>query len=336
MDFDWNTLDELRASYLDGSAGAADYWISESLLRGYDATFARRIAWKWHWVLRELDRQRWQPPQGVVLDYGCGTGVALREVMQHYPALRQTALFDRSARALKFAAETVRQEFPEAEVTPRLPDKCGLLLVSHVLTELDEAGTAALLAEVAKSEAVIFVEPGTHDASRKLIALREKLLPAMHPVAPCVHASGCGMLAESNDRHWCHFFAQPPNEVFTDSNWVHFGRIMGIDLRSLPLSFLVLDRRPAPPLPLPQGAVRMVGTPRIYKAHMLLQGCDAAGVGEKRLTKRRHAAFFKAVTKSRVPTLQRWEVQGDEIIEVAGIPSDAVPKNTAVEQEDLT
>src|SRR5688572_769513 len=108
MELDWRTLDELRAAYLDGSAGAADYWKTESLLAGYDATFARRIAWKWHWVLAELDRRGWTPPPGTVVDFGCGTGVAAREVLGKYEGFTDVALHDRSARALTFAAETVR------------------------------------------------------------------------------------------------------------------------------------------------------------------------------------------------------------------------------------
>jgi len=313
MDFDWSLLDALRASYLDGTAGTTDYWKSEALLRAYDATFARRIAWKWHWVLKELDRLGWPPPEGTLLDYGCGTGVAAREVMAHYrgSGLNSVALHDRSPQALKFAVEAVRREFPDMTVSPRLPDSAGLMLVSHVLPELDEAGIAALLAEAEKAQAVIFVEPGTRDTSRRLIALREKLIAQMHPVAPCVHAARCGLLTEENERHWCHFFAPPPNEVFTDGGWFRFSRALGIDLRSLPLSFLVMDRRA--PAPLPQGSVRVLGHPRIYKAHVLLHGCDASGVAEKRLTKRTDAAFFKATGKHRTPTLQRWETEGGEI-----------------------
>jgi len=314
MDLDWDTLEELRTSYLNGTAGAEDYWKSDALLRGYDATFARRIAWKWQWVFGELDRRGWSPPAGTVLDYGCGTAVAVREVIGKYPGFTSVALHDRSPRALKFATETVRREFPDITVSPRLPETCGLLLVSHVLTELDEAGTAALVAEAEKAQAVIFVEPGTHDASRKLIALREKLRDMMRPVAPCVHSETCGLLTSTNERHWCHFFASPPNEVFTDAGWFKFGRTMGIDLRSLPLSFLVLDRRS--PAPLPAGSVRVLGYPRIYKAHVLLFGCDASGVAEKRLTKRTDAAFVKATEKRRTPTLQRWETEGNDITRV--------------------
>lgn len=314
MELDWRTLDELRAAYLDGSAGTADYWKNDTLLRGYDATFARRIAWKWHWVFTELDRRGWSPPEGSVCDFGCGTGVAVREVLGKFSAFTQVSLHDRSARALTFATETVRREFPAVTVSPRLPEECGLLLVSHVLPELDDTGLAALLALAEKAQAVIFVEPGTHEVSRKLIAVREKLLPGFHPVAPCVHRAACGMLAAANERHWCHFFASPPPEVFQDGGWARFSRELGIDLRALPVSFLVMDRRA--PAPAAEKSVRLIGRPREYKGHALLLGCDASGVSEKRLQKRTDTAFYKALEKNRASTLQRWTSEGTEIKQI--------------------
>lgn len=316
MEFDWETLDELRSSYLNGTAGSEDYWKSDALLRGYDATFARRIAWKWQWVLADLDRRGWSPPEGTVLDYGCGTAVAAREVLEHYAGcgLKQAALYERSPRALRFAVETVRREFPGVTVEPRPPDSTGLMLVSHVLPELDEAGTAELLKTAQKAQAVIFVEPGTREVSRRLIEVRERLIAAMKPVAPCFHSGKCGLLTPENERHWCHFFVQPPNVVYTDPDWVHFGRIMGIDLRSLPVSFLVMDRREPPPAP--EGTVRVLGGQRLYKGHLLMQGCDASGVSEKRLMKRTNPAFFKAVEKRRSSTVQRWQTEGTEITKV--------------------
>jgi ribosomal protein RSM22 (predicted rRNA methylase) len=162
-----------------------------------------------------------------------------------------------------------------------------------------------------QAQAVIFVEPGTREVSRRLIDLREKLNGVMKPVAPCFHANKCGLLTPENERHWCHFFAPPPNLVYTDSDWVHFGKIMGIDLRSLPLSFLVMDRRE--PAPAPAGTVRVVGKQRLYKGYVLLQGCDASGVAEKRLMKRVNPAFFRATQKHRTLTVQRWETEGTEI-----------------------
>ena len=40
---DWKALERLRAAFLAGTAGANDYWHSESDLASYDATFAQRI-----------------------------------------------------------------------------------------------------------------------------------------------------------------------------------------------------------------------------------------------------------------------------------------------------
>lgn len=81
MHIEWTALQALRAVYLEGGAGAANYWKDEALIASYDLTFARRIAWKWQWVLRELTRRRWTPPAGDVLDWGCGSGVGAREFL---------------------------------------------------------------------------------------------------------------------------------------------------------------------------------------------------------------------------------------------------------------
>lgn len=190
--------------------------------------------------------------------------------------------------------------------------KLGILLLSHVLTELDPDQTAAVMDLAARALCVIWVEPGTHEASRRLIALREQWRGRFNVIAPCTHAAPCGMLATENQRHWCHHFAAPPREIFTDGNWSRFARLTGIDLRDLPLSFLVLDQRPAPSLP--AGAARVIGHPRIYKAHALLLGCDATGVRERKLKQRTLPAVFRALKKSAVEGLCVWECLGDEIM----------------------
>jgi hypothetical protein len=84
-----------------------------------------------------------------------------------------------------------------------------------VLPELDEAGTADLLKKARQAQAVIFVEPGTREVSRRLIDVREKLNGEFKPVAPCFHANKCGLLTPENERHWCHFFVPVPNVVYS-------------------------------------------------------------------------------------------------------------------------
>jgi ribosomal protein RSM22 (predicted rRNA methylase) len=143
------------------------------------------------------------------------------------------------------------------------------------------------------------------------VAIREKLRGEFNIVAPCTHQQHCGLLATGNERHWCHHFAAPPPEIFQDSDWSRFANMAGIDLRDLPLSFLVLDKRPVPALL--AGAARVIGHPRIYKPHALLLGCDDSGVRERKLTKRAHPAAFKQLKKECDP-LQIWECDGDEIV----------------------
>ena len=58
---DWKALERLRAAFLDGTAGAQDYWRTESDLESYDQTFGQRIRWKWDYVLNELKRRGWSP-----------------------------------------------------------------------------------------------------------------------------------------------------------------------------------------------------------------------------------------------------------------------------------
>ena len=40
---DWKALERLRGAFLDGTAGAQDYWRSERDLESYDQTFGQRI-----------------------------------------------------------------------------------------------------------------------------------------------------------------------------------------------------------------------------------------------------------------------------------------------------
>ena len=105
---------------------------------------------------------------------------------------------------------------------------------------------------------------------------------------------------------------------------------MGIDLRSLPLSYLVLDRRP--PAPLPPGAVRFIGRPRVQKGWALLCGCDQAGVHERRLLKRTFPQEFRDARRDRLDSLQTWACDGEAITRLrplaGGPPDSTAPAET--------
>jgi SAM-dependent methyltransferase len=301
---DWKALERLRAAFLDGTAGARDYWCNESDLESYDQTFGQRIRWKWDYVLNELKRRDWLPPAvaGEVVDWGCGTGIATRSYLEHFGADSSTTFhfWDRSSLAMQYAAHKAREAFSDIKVwLERPPERMsGTLLISHVLTELADTQLDELLGVAAHATLVIWVEPGTHNASRKLIVVRERLRNGFQLVSPCTHQAACGMLTPENERHWCHHFAPSPPEVFMDGNWARFAKIAGVDLRSLPLSFLVLDKRPRPQ----SAEVRVIGRPRVYKAHALLLGCDASGVRDYRQTKREQPDEFRRLKKGELPT----------------------------------
>lgn len=328
---DWDTIDldrllHLRKGFLEGSAGTADYWQSPDDLEAYDRTFGQRIAWKWDYVLDELEALGYAPPAGTVLDWGCGSGVASRRFLsrQAPAAVSRLQLHDRSALAMRFAARQVAAQWPDLPIsTAPQAAPADILLVSHVLTELSPAQTDALVALAAQASAVLWVEPGTFQASRALLAVRERLRGHLGVVAPCTHCGPCGLLADANTRHWCHFFAPTPTEVFMDGGWARFARAAGIDLRSLPVSYLALDKRPiAGP---PADAVRILGQARTYKAYALLLGCDRSGVHDRRLMKRTDPAAFHALRKGRCASLCRCRLAGHDIAELHPAPTPPEP-----------
>lgn len=316
----WKSLHRLRAAFLQPAPPVPDYWQSEIDLESYDATFAQRIGWKWDYVLEELRRRGWVPPAGQVLDWGCGTAIASRAYLDHFgpDTVQGLWLWDRSALARAYAQRRIRAKYPGLEVQVGLIERPDLLLISHVLGELTPHQIEPLTGLVARATATLWVEPGTYEASLTLIAVREKLRASLHVVAPCLHRERCGILAPENERHWCHHFAPSPPETYTDPFWGRFAHEMNIDLRSLPVSFLVLDQRPAPAVP--AHAVRVIGRPRVYKPHARILACDASGVREYRLTRRRLPEAFQKLKKGACDPLQLWERQGEEILEVRPFP----------------
>ena len=323
---DWEVLDRLRQNFLSGAAAHGPYWHTITDLECYNFTYGQRIGWKWDAVLAELQRRQWRPPPGaVVLDWGCGSGVAGRNVVDFFGAASFAKLIvhDHSALALDFAEHHARQRFPALAIgrsTPRLlagDEPIGLLVLSHVLNELHEADLIGLGKLLNRAMSVLWVEPGNHEVSRVLGQWRRKLAPAFNVVAPCTHQAACGVLAAGNEQHWCHFFAPPPAGIQADSGWVKFGQRAGIDLRSLPYSFLALDRRPANQA---AGWSRVIGEPRLYKGYAKIFNCDAGGVAELTLQKRTDPALFKELKRAGAPLVCRWTRDGGAVTAVEKLP----------------
>ncbi len=296
---DWELLSSLRETFLSekSSGRCEDYWATPEHLEAYDATFAQRIGWKWDAVLRELRGREWAPAEKPALvDWGCGTGIAARRTLDAFgpDSFSSLWLFDRSSLAEDFAAAKAEGLITVERLRKSAP-KDFVLLLSHVLNELSDVDATTLLTLAARAQSIIWVEPGTPALSRKLITIREELKGGFKVIAPCPHQLRCGILAPENSRHWCHHFAEPAQEAFTSSEWARFGKELGIDLRSLPVSFLVLDRRE--PKPAPSG--RVIGRARKYKGYSTYLECSPAGVAEKKATKGKDPELFKLLKDDR-------------------------------------
>ncbi len=315
---DWEALERLREQFLRSVTGGP-YWTSPRDLASYDFTYGERIGWKWDHVLRELRVRGWKPAARNVFDWGCGSGVAARRVISFFGAENFDSLtvWDHSPLAGDFAVEVAQGAFPKLRVTQATPgflastEPLGLLVISHVVTELSPEQLASLVALGERAEAVLWVEPGTHDASRELSALRDDLRADFSVVAPCTHQNSCPLEMTGNERHWCHFFAPPPPEIFADSNWVKFGQRAGIDLRSLPYSFLALDRRPVTAI---KGVARVIGRPEFFKPYARLLSCDATGLAELEVPKRTASALYKELERTKAPLVYRWQREDAKIV----------------------
>jgi hypothetical protein len=298
---DLQRIERLRELFLDESRGdraLPDYWRGPMDLAAYASVLAVRIGWKWDAALSECkDRGFARADQETVLDFGCGSGIAAERFVHHFGA-REVWLHDRSATARAYACERVATSNPGlttkaiADARTVSPD---VLLVSHVLGELDDRGRQVLRELIGRSRRVVLVEPGNHTTSRRLSALRQELLADFEVLAPCPHAAACPALARDED--WCHFFAEPSQLAFTNSAWVKISKELGIDQRSLPYAFLALAHKPvetklaAPPH-------RVLFRPDLGKHDARVQLCTDHGLVEALVTKRADPATFRTLKKN--------------------------------------
>lgn len=291
-------IQRLRAMFLDDTRGERalpDYWRDEGDLRAYQRVLGARIGWKWDAALRECkDRGLLRSDDAVVLDFGCGAGIAAQRYAAEFGA-GEVLCFDRSPTAAQFAAEAIRAQRPglrASAVDTVEGHRFDVLLASHVVSELDERGMGLLRNAIARARVAILVESGNLAASRRLSTLRDEFAASMHVVAPCSHRGACPTLAKPGE--WCHFFAEPPQAAFTDGEWARAGRDVGIDLRSLPYAFVCLSREPvAAPAP----RHRILGRPDVGKHDARAQVCDANGLATATVTKRADPATFRLLKK---------------------------------------
>ncbi|HLB34797.1 MAG: hypothetical protein A3F67_05940 [Verrucomicrobia bacterium RIFCSPHIGHO2_12_FULL_41_10] len=294
---DWERLRFLRQRFLNDAS--ENYWEQPRDLELYDLIYAQRIAWKWNAVLTNLSDAGWKPTSEQIIDWGCGTGIASRTTSP-WSGIKKVGLIDQSALSINFTKKQLDKEGIETISWPQdepLEEK-SLFLISHVLGELNEKELLHLATIAATAHEIIWVEPGSHELSRKLSTMREIFINAGHHlIAPCVHKHPCPMLQKKQEHDWCHFFAKPPIEIFQSSFWHKASRQLGIDLRSLPYSYLAFSRVESPSWP--SHAERLIGHPRKLKAHCKLLCCGSDGLVERTLQRRDHPELFRKMIRNK-------------------------------------
>ena len=321
---DLDRIQRLRDLFLEGRRGRRaipDYWRDARDLEAYDAILGARIGWKWDAALAECAARGWRPSaDDVVLDFGCGAGVAARCYVEQFGA-REVLYHDRSGHAMAYAVARMQERWPQLAVR-ELPSvreiSVDVVLVSHVVSELDDRGMQQLEQLLRASPRAMVVESGNQPVARRLAGLRDRLLDGHRVMAPCPHQHACPTLA--NEQDWCHFFANPPGEVFTDGDWVKAARSLGIDLRSLPYAFVALERDAEPGGGEPRGGKqvsgetvggdlgdqdpgdgarrRVLGRASIQPSVASARACTAQGIEVLEVTKRRDAKLWRALKKN--------------------------------------
>ncbi len=312
---DWQILDRLRQNFISTARTQGAYWTSEDDLEHYHRFFAARIGWKWEAAIRQAQQKGWQLNCDKLLDWGCGTGIATLTILDEDEAqqIKEVTLWDHSPLAKSFAKARIEEAHPHVKVIIATEDDLfevadgALFVASHVLNELAYDSRQSLSNLAARAKQILWVEPGTYDSSRMLVQQRELLRDRFRILAPCEHAAQCPLLDEVNGRHWCHFFAPSPVEAFTEGEWSHFARIMNIDLRSLPYSFIALEADPNASQQTASGNSRVIGRPRQFKGYTKLLSCDTHGLRDFELQKRDEKALWKSLKKGKDGSLYHWQ-----------------------------
>jgi hypothetical protein len=205
----WQELQKLRDLYNSSNRALGhDYWVSYELLEAYDQTLGARIGWKWRSVFSDLtcfkDLDLSVSRAIHVADWGCGTAVATRQLLENCEKLpiSKVTLIDRSAKATEFGESKVRETGFKGPITCEtvLKEKVDVLLISHVINELTPQARSALRKAIKLAQIIMWVEPGAKLQSQELAVWREQLIKkGARVIAPCPHQKKCPLLPEKNE-----------------------------------------------------------------------------------------------------------------------------------------
>ena len=281
----------LSAAYRAKGAAAARAARREADVAAYlayraPATYAAAV-----FVLSRLAEQRpdWRPR--TLLDVGAGPGVASWAAAAVWPGLERVTCVEiepemiRLGRAVAAAApeRALREARGVQADVAAADDTAELVLVGYVLNELAVEAVVPLARALwsRTEDTLLFLEPGTPDGYRRVLAARDAALAdGGFTLAPCPHDRPCPLPADD----WCHFAVRlPRTEAHRTAKRVSRG------FEDEKLSYVALARTPA-------GRVssRVIRQPQIRSGHVHLDLCETDGLRRATVTKRDREAFRRA------------------------------------------
>jgi ribosomal protein RSM22 (predicted rRNA methylase) len=225
-----------------------------------------------------------------LLDLGSGPGTAAFAAQARFGTLEQLTLVERdsglAALGRRLGLGTARWIVDDLSKMD-LPTGHDLVILSYSLGEMPDAGLLAR-AWAATERWLVVVEPGTPDAYRRMMEVRQELVG--HLIAPCPHRDKCPIVGDD----WCHFANRV--ERSREHRQLKGGELSYEDEK---FTYLVFDRRAEAP----RAAARIVRHPVINKGLIQLRLCTPAGLEDRKVT--RKDPSWKTARKAEWG--QRWE-----------------------------
>ncbi len=214
---DWQRLRALRERYLTDAS--EEYWTERDLVL-YDATFARRIGWKWEAVLADLAQAGWKPRSDRLLDWGVAPGIAERAAATWSGIKSAEISLDQSKVAMNFAVKALQSDGVRAQIG-KLAERLGARRPCWCSVTWWESLRKEELLHLAQfaatAEELIWVEPGSREISRRLGSIRAILQAGGHNlIGPCTHQNPCQIFAPENTSFTSAIFLrEPPDRAFS-------------------------------------------------------------------------------------------------------------------------
>lgn len=236
-------------------------------------------------------RPEWQPRN--LLDLGAGLGSGLWAALTVWPDIERMVAFSAEPRMIAAgrdlgaasshpALRTV--EWRQTDLgQATLDGSFDLALLAYGLGEIAPESAARLVEHAwnATSGALLVIEPGTPDGSRRVERVRDQVVAlGGYELAPCPHDPPCRVPEDD----WMHFSVRLPR-----SRAHQLAKETVLNYEDEKFSYVVLAHSPPK-----RTYARVLRHPQVRKGHVYLQLCTNAGVQTVVVSKREGKRYSRA------------------------------------------